>query len=152
VQNNWSVAQMRAQRWEAMGAPADLKPRPEDVIAGEQDEDVDAAVDEHVPETISDRAGEVRPADAAGDDFSDSAPSEAGRSLPSDAPETLPAVEPLRPFEALPPLPSDLNEAFEAFKLAILSHKVSGWQEISQADVLSVLESLKQLALAPADG
>jgi hypothetical protein len=61
-----------------------------------------------------------------------------------------PAAPPLRPFEALPPLPADLNEAFELMKLAILAHKVSGWTQISRDDVLSVVESLKQLALAPA--
>ena len=63
----------------------------------------------------------------------------------------VPAAPPLRPFESLPPLPPDLNEAFDLFRLAILNHKVSGWREISRNDVLSVLESLKQLALAPAE-
>jgi hypothetical protein len=62
-----------------------------------------------------------------------------------------PAAPLLRPFEALPPLPPDLNEAFELMKLAILNHKVSAWQEIARDDVLSVLESLRQLALAPAE-
>jgi hypothetical protein len=61
------------------------------------------------------------------------------------------APPPVRPFEALPPLPADLNEAFELMKLAILAHKVSGWREIARSDVLSVLESLRQLALAPAE-
>ena len=60
-------------------------------------------------------------------------------------------MPPLRPFEALPPLPSDLNEAFELMKLAILGHKVSGWREIARDDVLAVLESLRQLVLAPAE-
>jgi hypothetical protein len=60
-------------------------------------------------------------------------------------------VEPFRPFENLAPLPPDINEAFEAFKQAILHHKLSGWREISLGDVLAVLDSLKQLALAPVD-
>ena len=63
----------------------------------------------------------------------------------------VPALPPLRPFEALPPLPSDLNEAFELMKLAILGHKVSGWRDIARDDVLAVLESLRQLVLAPAE-
>ena len=36
-------------------------------------------------------------------------------------------------------------------KLAILNHKVSGWREIARDDVLAVLESLRQLVLAPAE-
>jgi hypothetical protein len=43
-----------------------------------------------------------------------------------------------------------VNDAFEAYKLCILRHKLAGWQEISRDDLLISLESLKQLALAPA--
>ncbi len=57
---------------------------------------------------------------------------------------------PFRPFADLPPLPDDLNEAFESFKLAILRHKTAGWLEISRDDVLLTLDSLKALAAAPA--
>jgi hypothetical protein len=57
-------------------------------------------------------------------------------------------ISELRPFESLLPLPSDLNEGFELMKLAILNHKVSGWREIARDDVLSALESLRQLAPA----
>jgi hypothetical protein len=48
-------------------------------------------------------------------------------------------------------LPGDLNEAFELMKLAIIAHKLTGWQEIARDDVLAVLESLRQLAMAPAE-
>mgnify|MGYP007073178124 CR=1 FL=1 len=47
-------------------------------------------------------------------------------------------------------LPDDLRDAFESFKLAILRHKMSGWREIAVAEVLTALDALKQLALAPA--
>ena len=61
------------------------------------------------------------------------------------------AAEPtaIRPFERLAELPADIAEAFESFKLAILRHKLAGWQEFARDDLLGVLESLKQLALAP---
>ena len=48
-------------------------------------------------------------------------------------------------------LPTDLAEAFEAFKLAILHHKLDGWQQVTSADVLASLEALKQLVV-PSDG
>ena len=44
-----------------------------------------------------------------------------------------------------------MSDAFEAYKLCILRHKLAGWQEISCDDMLASLDSLKQLALAPAD-
>ncbi|MDR3110862.1 MAG: hypothetical protein LBU65_14435, partial [Planctomycetaceae bacterium] len=39
VQNGWSVMQMKSQRWEAVGASADLKPRESDIMVTELDED-----------------------------------------------------------------------------------------------------------------
>lgn len=44
-QNRWSVSAMRKQRWIAIGAPPELKPREEDVILAELDEDVAAGMD-----------------------------------------------------------------------------------------------------------
>ena len=49
VQNKWSVSQMRAQRWEAIGAPPDQKPRDEDIITAELDEDVSFGLDAKSP-------------------------------------------------------------------------------------------------------
>ncbi len=160
VQNRWSVSQMRNQRWQVLGCQPELRPRDEDIVNSELDEDVQPSNDGSLPPTISESMGEVH----GHDDFSDSGDSGdgadamrfdadgsyAGETQASDAPMDAPTAPLLRPFESLPPLPADLNEAFELFKLAILGHKVSGWRDISRDDVLSVLESLRQLALAPA--
>jgi len=153
VQNGWSVAGMRQQRWEAHNAPPEEKPREEDVFTAEFDEDVDPA-DDPPPETVAESLATVRDAEAA--DLEPAEPStlemeEAAESEASDLPLDQPAVEPIRPFENLPELPPDFSEAFELFKLAILNHKLSQWREISLGDVVAALESLKQLALAPAD-
>jgi len=152
VQSGWSVAQMRLARWEAIGAPADQKPREEDIITAELDEDA-TATDEATPERIGQSLGEVRDLDADVAEARRSGPDDVLDLPPLDEaappPEEIAAVEPVRPFENLPPLPDDLNEAFEAFKLAILNHKLSGWQEIARDDVLAALDALKQLVLAP---
>ncbi len=153
VQNGWSVPEMRIGRWEAMGGSPELKPRDAEVVASELDEDVSISDAARLPATISDSLGEVHGAGESFDDDSDSGP----RTRDADGAETpravadAPAPAPVRPFEALPPLPPDLNEAFDLFRLAILNHKVSGWREIARDDVLAVLESLRQLVLAPAE-
>jgi hypothetical protein len=150
VQNAWSVAQMRDQRWEATGGVPELKPQETDVVAAELDEDVSASDDSSLPDTISESIGEVHGADDFSEyDETDSAPFDDDSTASAET-EDIPAAPLLRPFESLPPLPADLNEAFELMKLAILAHKVCGWTEIARDDVLSMLESLKQLALAPA--
>ncbi len=149
VQSGWSVARMCDQRWEALGSPPELQPQASDIVASETDED-HVAAGPVASATISDSPGEVYDHDdALADDGAISFDADA--SGPNDAMDSLShtAAEPMRPFEALPPLPSDMNEAFELFKLAILNHKVSGWREIARDDVLRVLDALRQLATAP---
>lgn len=159
VQNGWTVAQMRTRRWETLGSPAGEEPNPEDVVDAELDEDVDPTTDEieadSEPESVEASMGVVEALhseDAVLDDAHDaeapdaSAPS-AGETLAAEAP----AAEPFRPFENLSALPEDLAEALQAFKLAIVKHKLSGWEAISCDQVLASLDALKQLALAPSD-
>ncbi len=153
VQNDWSISQMRNQRWQAIGGPPDEKPRAEDIIASELDEDVEPTVDAAVAESISpvtdEIHDEIHDADPLDDDPSSDTPNDAEESY---HPDEEPSAEPVRPFEDMPPLPPDLNEAFEAFKLSILHHKLSGWEEVSCDGVLAALSALRELALAPSEG
>lgn len=157
VQNDWSVSQMRAQRWEALGAPPDKKPRDEDVISSEMDEDFQPADDDPAAGVYG-SVGAVR--DAADDESfsgerSGRAEYETGSSTADDdeAPfDAAPrATEASAPFANLADLPDDLADAMETIKLAILRHKVAGWSEVSRDDVLASLESLRHLVLAPGD-
>ena len=156
VQNGWSISQMRDQRGEAVGAPAELKPREEDILQAEFDEDAGDAHDSAdlgLPDSISGSLGTVHETSDAASDASDPEFGSIRSAVAVDTDDAAadePAVAPVRPFENLPPLPPDLNEAFELFKLAVLSHKVSGWQEVSRDTVLAAIEALKQLVLAPA--
>jgi hypothetical protein len=152
MQSGWSVAQMRAVRWEAIGAPADQKPREEDIIVAELDEDANPA-DENSPAQAREMTDIVRDPwdeEPAGDDRAEAVDA-APLSDPGPSGDASAAAALIRPFENLPQLPDDLHEAFDSFKLAILAHKMAGWQEISCADVLAVLDALKQLALAPSE-
>jgi len=159
VQSGWSVAQMREQRWTTLGRVEADRPRPEDAVAGETDEDFEPARTEPpTPGAIAPQYDEVAGPRFDGPDFGDSgadgghAPHVASR---PEAPweeaaagESAPLVQ---PFQDLPELPDDLAEAFESMKLAILHHKRSSWQAISAADALRMLDALKTLVTAPAD-
>ncbi|NUQ60949.1 MAG: hypothetical protein HUU20_00565 [Pirellulales bacterium] len=154
VQSDWSVAEMRAQRWETMGFPPDQQPHDEDVVTAELDEDADVADEPDGPATpqVSETTGVVRqPEGEPEDDGEGEAVDAASFDVLESSSDAAGRVEPVRPFENLPRLPDDLHEAFESFKLAILAHKLTGWQEISCGDVLAVLDALKQLALAPSE-
>jgi hypothetical protein len=140
VQSGWSVSRMREERWQALGAPAELKPREEDIIEAELDEDAGPLPETPLSDALSGSLSEVR----------DEEPGAPEAAEPPAEPAAPAEVEPVRPFEDLPPLPPDLDEAVEAMKLAILNHKLAGWKEISCESVLAALTALKQLALAPA--
>lgn len=156
VQNDWSVSQMRTQRWATLGGSPASKPREEDVVASEPEEDYEptGGGSDELRESLGvarDLTGGKSAASEVDDEGSHSRPSgESG----DEAAETWdePSGErpqPVRPFADLPSLPDDLAEAFEQFKLAILGHKSQGWKEVSRDDVLATLEALKELALAP---
>jgi len=148
VQNDWSVSAMRRSRWETLGALPDQTPRADDVVSSETDEDFEPARNE-TPSTITGRYGEVQgPNLSEGPDFGEE--EKLGETRPV-AEMQIPADAdlPVRPFENLPPLPDDVADAFEQFKLVILRHKAEKWAEISRDDLVASLESLKQLALAP---
>lgn len=147
VQGKWSVAVMRSKRWEAIGAPADQKPRDEDIIVAEVDEDVN-----HENDSDFDRSDTITDSESAVEEFDPNAPPVDG-----DAPFELDMnrlednIDSVRPFEDLPELPKDLSDAVEAMKLAIIQHRMNGWRDTSADDILCSLNALKQLALAPSE-
>ncbi len=160
VQNGWSISEMRHERWRALGQLAGDEPdENEAALATPWDEDAESA--DASGEVVSGVLGVVRAPDRAesdedGDETSDGeegydrAQFDATEgSDASDGARVAAAV--VRPFASLPPLPPDVNDAFEAYKLCILRHKLAGWQEISRDDLLLSLDALKQLALQPAD-
>jgi hypothetical protein len=170
IQNRWSVADMRRERWQAFGGSEDQRPSEGDLIVAEIDEDAGAADAGPAADTgLADESADSArmQAEARNGKSDSSAPFASDQTGPrfegpdfGDAPAyderepigsltdraTLPAVA---PFADLPALPEDLSEAFESFKLAILRHKTSGWQEVSCRDVLQTLDALKALATAP---
>lgn len=165
VQNNWSVSQMRRQRWETLGAVDADKPRDEDFVSSELDEDFEPALDKSPrAEAVQGSYADVQHVadgplhegpDFGDDDASDGGAAAAGNGARDDGAtifagdDERETIDFVRPFANLAELPEDLTAAFEAFKLAVLFHKSEGWQQVSRDDVLASLDALKALALAP---
>lgn len=152
--NDWSVSQMRRQRWQSHGAPDDLKPRDEDIIASEFDEDAPGEEDSldrgAGPLTEIYDPAEADSAQRAGHDadaFDEEPPFDTDEeSAHSEVVQE--SAAPVRPFADLPELPDDLADAMDQMKLAILRQKREGWRELSPDQLLMVLDSLKQLVEA----
>jgi hypothetical protein len=155
VQNRWSVSQMRTKRWESLGQPAGQEPQDREIISAETDEEAAAMAPRELASRELDTEAATRQNDPnfqseprdEGPDFGDSmeagVSSADGEWVSMESPESLP---PARLFESFRNLPEDLAEATSAFKLAIVRHKTEGWEEISQAEVLRLLDALKMFA------
>ncbi len=154
VQSSWSVSQMRRTRWEAMGKDPASQPDESEIVTSEADEDFAALTEsEDVAETdreLHDRIGTTGPL-AEGPDFGEG---ESSGSTTKDA-EGYEDFESgsgdaiddrTSPFALLPQLPVDIAEAMEQFKIAIVRHRASQWQDVSPATVRQVLEALGTFA------
>ena len=169
LQNKWSVSSMREQRWEAMGGAPSEKPDDKDVIYAELDEDITVLPPEETPVKNDYAPGDATirgeydvasagPDYATGPDFGDGdtygAPvnntiEAAPREL--DAPMMVAPGEAIRPFENLEELPADLQNALDEFKIAILRHKSSGWQDVEAAQITGHLYALIQMIELPSE-
>ena len=151
IQNTWSVSKMRNARWETMGKRPEDKPRVDQIVVTELDEE-----NQSISAAVSD--GEYAEGPRAEDpDFgdSDSAASKRG-SKDSAGDEFVSAVNEatgpkIRPFESFDDLPEDIQSAANAFKIAIIKHKADQWNEISLEDLHGLLDALKSLAIAASE-
>jgi hypothetical protein len=89
---------------------------------------------DHVASVVKKRKKAERPEDAR----------TRSRNFP-DPQAPLPG-EPKPIFATLPSLPNDVSDAFEAYKLCILRHKLGGWVEFSKTDMVTSLTKLIELA------
>ncbi|MBO7708640.1 MAG: hypothetical protein J6S42_08170 [Thermoguttaceae bacterium] len=156
-----SVAQMRIARWEEYGAPADRKPKDSDIVASEPDEDVNPRNDSQaefldtVPVALSEEKDETKksaaPEETPSPDDEKPDNSTLLESKGSDEPWTSPVAptgEILRAMGDFPALPDDLARPIAELKEAILNHKVSGWADVSQNDLVVWLGALRGLVLS----
>ena len=151
MRSRWSISEMRKTRWEAFGGDPKNVPKDEELITSEVDDDFDpltAETDEESDREKRDRAESSGPL-AEGPDFGDAdyEPSIADGSQSGDPPfdsESVDASKQLgNPFVGLPELPPDIADALEQFKLSIVRHRASKWADISQKQMLDVLDALK---------
>ena len=154
VQSKWSVSGMRQQRWETLGKVGQA-PDAADIVATEAAEETQSlALSENTRNNDRDYIeGPVHEGPDWGDEEKPSGKSSTKDGGSDDrVEEDEPATKPhaIRPFESFSDLPEDVEQAANAFKVAIISHKAQEWDEISQEDIVGLLDALKQLVeLAP---
>jgi hypothetical protein len=155
-QSGWSVAEMRRQRWQTLGAVEADRPREDDSTREPLDEDSNSLDPPFASTATSARDGTVKRAtrSASGEEDSrkasrsshDASEDEVAFERPAESGANAPG-----PFAHLAEMPDDMGEAYEALKLSIIRHKFANWQQISRDDVLMAIDALRELALAPAE-
>ena len=152
VQNKWSVSKMRQQRWETLGKIG-RAPEATDIVATEKAEETQSlALAENTRNNDRDYIeGPVHEGPDWGDEDQPSTSSSKTAELDvEEEPESPAKPHAIRPFESFQDLPEDVLEVANAFKVVIIRHKAEEWSEISQEDMVDLLEALKQLAtIAP---
>jgi len=151
VQNKWSVSGMRQQRWETLGKVGEA-PSENEIVSTEQAEETQSlALSENARNNDRDYIeGPVHEGPDWGDEDPDSKSKSSSSDKDDDKASTETKPHAIRPFESFSDLPTDVEEVANAFKVAIISHKAQEWEEISQEDMVGLLDALKQLAqLAP---
>ncbi|MEQ8211905.1 MAG: hypothetical protein RH917_19060 [Lacipirellulaceae bacterium] len=161
IQNDWSISQMRGKRWETVGKPGEALPEePAAELEGsledgrglreEQAAIAPESTEVQAPDTASNRSAEAeRPGEAGHDAIEEPSDLEETDSL-EEAPSVSKTKRERLPVE-VDELPDDMAEAFEQFKLAIISQRRSNFSEISCEAIVECLDALKQLAEAPLD-
>lgn len=154
AQSDWSVSQMRRTRWESMGADPQHEPRQSDLQSTSDDEDFvplsevdsDVGAGDSPKETFDSGPRYDEPDFGDADSLAGSSPTETDDDLApwEDADGTAAPQE--NPFAKLPSLPTDMEEALEMFKLAIVRHRSSQWSEVSQESVIKALDALRSFA------
>ncbi|MBM3964388.1 MAG: hypothetical protein FJ308_04885 [Planctomycetes bacterium] len=164
ARSDWSVSQMRRTRSEAMGGDHGNSERDEELITSELDdgfvglaleEDRSAGMEHDEDEEIRserDSNGRIESGPLAeGPDFGDeeseniaSYDSSDSSSGPEESFEN--AGDQGNPFAELGPLPPDVADALEQFKLCVIRHRSANWGDFSQSKMVQVLEALRSFA------
>lgn len=159
IRNGWSVSQMRGKRWETLGLPG--APPAEDAVGEESasDDAVDAADDAEAAAFRESFEGEAKTASesrsgkgsAASEEDEEVDSAEEDEAPFNDDRSAAPAKSRSRLSVDVDELPTDIADAFEQFKLAIIAQRRLGWSETTPQAVIECLDALKELALAPSD-
>ncbi len=155
-QSGWSVAEMRRQRWQTLGAVEADRPRDDESANEPLDDDsgshdLQVASNSAVPRDATRKRTTGRNDDERTSHSSSHSTDDPSDDLAPAEQSVSPDVDAPGPFAHLAEMPDDMGEAFEALKLSIIRHKFAGWQQISRDDVLTAVDALRELALAPAE-
>ncbi len=160
-----SVASMRISRWEKYGAPPEKKPKENEIVAAEPDEDVNPNNDSDadfidVSDNFESDAKDKKSKKDSDHDKSDKDPDRSDSAGTGSSPDPnnfrgdeetwqgIATSSVLNNLNKLPSLPDDMADAFEMLKISILNHKLTCWELVNAETVLSYISAMRGLVLS----
>lgn len=166
IHNGWSVSQMRGQRWETVGKPGETMPTDDEEAASDEDGAPWVGEDESEmaarEDALTGESAEVKSVEGTAKkskeesdeeeegEEAESGSGESSSSYDDEAPKSQ-KKERTRLSVEVGDLPDDIADAFEQFKLAIITQRRLEWAETTPESVIECLDALRELTLAPLD-
>jgi hypothetical protein len=149
--SEWSVSQMRGQRWQARGSQPNEDPQREAIVAVDTDDGYDPM------NSIDDQEAVDREADdritsgplPEGPDFGDAEEGSSNNVATAQDEDAFQSIDVANPFAELGELPDDVADALEQMKLSIVRHRCRDWEEFARTDMLRVVDALKRFVNQP---
>ena len=165
IHNGWSVSQMRGQRWETVGKPGEAMPTDEEEAAGDDEDAPWLGEDESEmasrEDAITGESAEVKSVEGTAKKTKEESDEEEGEEAESGSSESSSSYDDESPKSQkkertrlsveVGDLPDDIADAFEQFKLAIITQRRLEWAETTPESVIECLDALRELTLAPLD-
>lgn len=148
VQNQWSVMQMRSNRWETLGAPDELKPHASDILTTELDEDVNPGNDSDYHIRPEQEINRIDQADKTKEKIKGTKEKDSSDRSFETEPSVSSTGELLSSMKGMTELPADLYEAFEQLKVAVLNHKLGGFKSVDPQRIILFLNTMRQLVIS----
>lgn len=154
-QSKWSISEMRSTRWQASGGAPDAEPDAEEIVGSSIDEDYAPSAESLQRQRDEEESRDTKDISEGprydGPDFGDESDSSGAIATADEELDDeivdAPAEPIISPFASLPTLPVDVADALEQFKLAIIRHRASGWEEFSRDNLVLTIDALRQFAL-----
>ena len=143
VQNRWTVAKMRFQRWETLGSVAADRPRVTDIVASPEDEGLLLPLANSAGDKVirMDEGQTIVGPVLEGPDFGD----EGGDAIPATEVRKQSAGQHVDIDELLDRVPKDVATSFAAFRRCIERLKHDEWKSVKRIDVVALINDLRQL-------
>ena len=145
VQNKWSVAKMRFQRWETMGSIEEENPQVSEIVVNPDEEGIRALTSEGSDKDVVRNQNETSGVEGPiyeGPDFGDE--DDRGAAAPSSATDAF-SEQKIKIEQLISDLPSEVSAPFLQFRQALEKLKQDDWKTVKRIHIVALVNHLREI-------